>query len=343
MTTALAFVLGLGMATGTAFAQPPSSTDWGTEHSALTSTPEFAKSKALCRLLSDLEPPERDRPSPAQVAALRGCSSEKLYYGEGVRPDYVRARLCAFTESDGDDVFSGPTILMQVYANGLGVARNLDLATSYACGIDGAPAEIDGRVLHLQALKTKAGRFDYCDDVTSGAAEGFCQERDSDRAAVGRDATLERLVAGLPDEAKMLYAPMKKAFEAFVDAHGDGEVDQSGTARAAEVIAEEDSTRDQFTTDLRRLLGRQWISTADAKAADMQLNVSYRRAIAWAAGKDNFTTVKPGDVRTAERAWLAYRDAFVRFAAVAAPAVSQDAVLARLTRLRTAQLDQLRG
>ena len=339
MATCLVF--GTAMAAGSGFAQSPSSTDWGTEHSALTSTPEFAKSKAICRRLSDLAPPAHDQPSSAQTEALRGCSSEKLYYGEGVRPDYVKARLCAFTEADGDDVFSGPTILMQVYANGLGVARDLDLATSYACAIDGAPAEIDGRVLHLQALKTKAGRFDYCDDITSGAAEGFCQERDSDRGAIGRDARLKELAARLPDGAKKLYPPMKKAFDAFVDAHGDGEVDQSGTARAAEVIAEEDNTRDQFTADLQRLLDGRWISTADAEAADVKLNASYRRAIAWAAGKDNLTTVKLGDVRTAERAWLAYRDAFVGFAAVAAPAVGRDAVLARLTRLRTAQLDQL--
>lgn len=41
---------------------------------------------------------------------------------------------------------------MQIYANGLGVPRNLELATEYACQIWSAPAESDGRVLHLQAL-----------------------------------------------------------------------------------------------------------------------------------------------------------------------------------------------
>lgn len=330
--------------TGLARSSDPNSTNWGTEKSELTSTPEFAKSKAICRQLINIKPPERDQPTPAQAEALKGCNSENLYYGEGAKPDYVKARLCAFTETVGPDdkVFGGLAILMQVYANGLGVARNLDVATTYACELDGASAENDGRVLHIQALKTKPEHFDYCDDVTRGAAENFCQARDSQQAAVGRDAALKVLTGRLPPAAKALYAPMKKAFDAFVDAHGDGEVDLSGTAQGAEEDAEQDNARDQFAKDLKRLLAGRWPPAADAKAADTQLNASYRRAIAWAATK-NDTTIKAEDVHTAQRAWLAYRDAFARFAAAAAPAIGQEAVLAHLTRLRTAQLDQLHG
>jgi uncharacterized protein YecT (DUF1311 family) len=41
----------------------------------------------------------------------------------------------------------------------------------------------------------------------------------------------------------------------------------------------------------------------------------------------------------AQRAWLSYRDAFVRFAAAMPPNIAGNAVLARLTRLRLAQLE----
>jgi uncharacterized protein YecT (DUF1311 family) len=137
---------------------------------------------------------------------------------------------------------------------------------------------------------------------------------------------------------------MKKAFDAFVRAHGTGEVDLSGTARAALMIAEQDAVRNQFAKDLDSLLVDRWASAtvADAKAADAQMNLSYHKAMAWAGRKDNPTTTKPDDIRKAQRAWLAYRDAFGRFAAAAAD-VSADAVLAHLTKLRTAQLDDLVG
>ena len=328
---------------GPAFAAEPY--NWGTETSSYTNGPQYATSKAICRRVGPPKPSPTDQPTATQAKALKNCSAETLYYAPGGQPDYVKARQCAFVgAAHGDDeVFGGSTILMQVYANGLGVPRNLDLATAYACRIDGAPAESDGRVLHIQALKTEPGRLDFCDDITSGLAEGFCQARASDKAAVGRDGQLKRLVDRLSPAARALYPAMKKSFDGFNGAHGDGEVDLSGTGRAAFEIEEQDHVRDQFLKDLDRLISGRWPAAADAKGADDQLNASYKRALAWAGGKDNDTTTKPQDIRKTQRAWLIYRDAFVRFALVAAPALNQDAVLTRLTHLRTAQLDELSG
>jgi uncharacterized protein YecT (DUF1311 family) len=305
-----------------------------------------ARIKAICHRIGAPKPPAADRPTPAQVAALKGCNAEKLYYGEGIKPDYAKARQCAFAQiqnGEGDRSFSGEAMLMQLYANGFGVARNPDLATAYACCIDGAPAENDGRVQHLQALKTKPGPFDYCDDITSGLAQGECQARHSNQIAAGRDSRLAALAGGFPPAARPLYAAMRQRFDAFVEAHGDGEVDLTGTARAALVIEEQDSVRGQFLKDLDRLRAGSWpaASASDAANADAQLNASYRKALTWAAAKDNYSTVKGDDIRKAQRAWLAYRDAYLRFAALAAPGVTKEAVLARLTRLRTAQLDGL--
>lgn len=303
-----------------------------------------AETKRICERVGRPKPPAGDRPTPAQARALAGCSAEKLYYGQGVKPDYVKARQCAFLEAQDNkaEVFAGNTILMQLYANGLGVTRDPDLATAYACLVDGAPAEVEGRVAHLQSLKSKPDpSFDYCDDITSGLAMGYCQARDSDHTAVGRDARITALVATLPAAARSLYAPMKKSFDAFVDAHGD-EVDQAGTARAAEVIAEQDKARDQFVRDLDRLASGRWpaASSADAQAADAALNASYRKALAYAANADNVGTIKPDYIRKTQRLWLVYRDAYLRFAA-GVPGISRDAALARLTRLRTADLDRI--
>jgi uncharacterized protein YecT (DUF1311 family) len=259
--------------------------------------------------------------------------------------DYVNARLCAFVEAEGGDeeTFAGQTILMQIYANGFGVPQNLDLATAYACQIRGAPAESDGRVLHLHALKSKVERFDYCDDVFSGWAASECEARASTLAAFTRDAKIAGLEAQLPPSARAYYDALREALAAFIEVHGDGEVDQSGSGRAGFVIEEQDAVRDQCARDLERLLSGKWpvASGAAAREADAHLNASYRKALAWAGTSDNMSIIHPDASRKAQRAWLIYRDAFLRFAAAASPQITRDAVLAHLTNLRSTQLDRM--
>lgn len=340
VVAALAAVAGAAMAAG------QDTSNWGNTKDEWASDASFAESKAACRRVGEPRIPVADRPTAAETSALKGCDSEKLYYGEGVPVDYVKARKCAIIEADGadDQLFAGSTILMQIYANGYGVKRNPDLATAYACGIDSAPMEYDLRVKALQALKTKPEKIDFCDSITSGLAQGYCAARDSRVSAVGRDATLNALIAGFPPAGRAAWPALKAAFDAYVDAYSSGEIDQSGTGRAAFVIEAEDQTRDQFNKDMGRLGKGQWPSAtaADARDADAKLNASYRKALAATAGGDS-GTVTSDDVRKTQRAWLTYRDAYLKFAAAAAPGVSRDAVLARLTRLRLAQLDSLSG
>jgi len=335
---------GLSNSPGLAGAAPERA-NWGTERSAYTAGPQYDKSKAICRALGEPVPPPSDKPTPVQKAALSDCRSEPLYYGEGRKSDYVAARLCAFVETeDGDtQTFGGSTILMQIYANGLGVTRNLDLATAYACQLPGAAAESDERVLHLQALKSKVEPFDYCDDVTSGWAGSECEARASTLASFARDARASALEATLPPSARASYDGLREALDGFIEVHADGEVDQSGTGRAGFVIEEEDAVRDQFVMDVERLLSGKWpvASAAAARDADAHLNASYHKTLAWADSGDNMSTIHANAIRKAQRAWLVYRDAFVRFAAAAAPRVTRDSVLARLTNLRNAELDRM--
>jgi len=101
--------------------------------------------------------------------------------------------------------------------------------------------------------------------------------------------------------------------------------------------------RDQFLQDLGDLLTGHWLAATavDAQTADARLNASYRRTLAWADSSDNRTTIQSRDIRTAQRAWLVYRDAFIRFGAAAAPALTRDSVLAHLTNTRSTQLERI--
>ena len=321
-----------------------SAQDWSENKDDLTSG--MTESKAICRRVLHRDPPAADRPDARTAAALKGCDSEKLYYGIGMKADPVRARQCAFLEMQkGDElVFGGRTMLMTVYANGVGAKRDLDVATHLACGLEGAPAEVDGRVTHLAELKGKnwAGHdFDFCDDITSGLAMGYCADHAASVAAPVRDAKLAQLSSGWSASEKQAFAALQRAQKTFVDAHGSGEVDLSGTARAAMQIEEEERTRDEFVDMLQRLASGRAPSFSHAQfvAADARLNSAYRKALAEAGPPEAVGPVQKEGIRDAQRAWLRYRDAFLAFAAVKFPQVSRDSLAAWLTQKRTKMLE----
>ena len=319
--------------------------DWADAKDEWSNSPEYAASKALCRKLRTREPPRSDRPDAATAASLKGCDSEALYYGIGVQADPVRARQCAFLEAEREDggVFSGRIMLMTIYANGRGAKRDLDVATHLACGIEGAAMESHGRVTHLAELKKKGWKgqdFHFCDDITSGLAMGYCASHAARMAAPRREAALAAMSAGWSAPAKQAFARLRAAHSAYVEAHGSGEVDLSGTARAAMVIEAEEALRDELIEVLERLRSGRALPTPATRLAaeDAQLNAAYRRRLEATRGETYPGGVTSEGVRDAERAWLRYRDAFLAFAAIQFPRVPRNELAAWLTRQRTALL-----
>ncbi|HYE29741.1 MAG TPA: lysozyme inhibitor LprI family protein [Allosphingosinicella sp.] len=319
--------------------------DWGDANDEWTSSPGFETSKALCRKLRKREPPAADRPYAATAAALKGCDSEALYYGIGVTADPVRARQCAFLEAEADNggVFAGRTMLMTVYANGRGARRNLDVAIHLACGLEGAPMESHGRVTHLAELRSQGWKgvdFHYCDDVTSGLAMGHCAAHEARMAGARREAALAAMAQRWTPAAQRAFVRLRAAHAAYVEAHGSGEVDLSGTARAAMAIEAEEALRDELVEVLERLRSGRALPTPASRlpAEDALLNAAYRKRLAEAEGEPYPGAVTREGIRTAERAWLRYRDAFLAFAAVQFPRVPRDELAAWLTRQRTALL-----
>ena len=82
----------------------------------------------------------------------------------GMKADPVSARQCAFLERDArnEQVMAGSTMLMTVYANGVGAKRHLDVATHLPCGIAGASMEPDGRA---QTRRAEGQRTDPGGDL----------------------------------------------------------------------------------------------------------------------------------------------------------------------------------
>jgi uncharacterized protein YecT (DUF1311 family) len=149
------------------------------------------------------------------------------------------------------------------------------------------------------------------------------------------------MTAGWTAAEKRAFASLRAAHEVYAEAHGSGEVDLSGTARAAMAIAAEESLRNELVEVLERLRSGRPLPTSAASldSEDSALNAAYRKRLQEVGGEDSgIGAVTADGVRSAERAWLRYRDSFLAFAAVKFPQVQRAGLAAWLTRQRTAVL-----
>lgn len=334
---------------------PAMAWNWAEDDSRIAQRPEFAPSRAICRALADRSLPEVDRPAADARPALAGCDAGALYYGIGQPRQPQRARLCAVLAADtaGDDAdsrpFNGLSMLMTIYANGVGARRDLDLATALACRIPGAPAEVSSRVEHLHRLAAEHWQghdFDYCDDITSGLAAGHCAARDAAIDTTRRETRLDALAAGWPAPLRQAYSRLRDAETAYAEASADNEVDLSGTARAAFAIQHTQAIDDAFERLLKGLENGGLPESAEGYAtANARLNAVYRRIMAIDTPPDErgpyasadslpWTTVTHAGIRQTQRAWLRYREAWVDFAAVRYPDLPADVLRSVLTRER---------
>ncbi len=280
----------------------------------------------------------------AEPGGLAGCSAVKLYYGIGTPVDHARARQCALASPGDDQPFREDRgVLMMVYANGQGVARDFTLARKAACEAGGAPAEVAGRLEHLAEME--AGRntrpIDACDDATSGYMGGWCASVANQLKEQKRGAGFARMIAPWSAREKQAFARLETRAGAFFDLRSSEEIDLSGTARAAFTIAEEARQREDFRAAVaafeKGTLPRD--SAAEFARLDARLNAVYRQLKALPEPKWN--TVRFDGIQRTQRAWLAYRDAWVAFGQVKYPKVAPNAWRAYFTRKRIAMLEKL--
>ncbi len=303
---------------------------------------------ADCESLKTLSLPDADTPLASMAASLKGCNSEDLYFGIGVPKDPVRARQCAYVERQDPDngwpnLFAGTGMLMTIYANGVGAPRNFDIAMKFACEINGAPAEEEGWIAHLQKLKNENWQgedFSPCDDITSGAAMGFCEAHDAKLADATRKAKLADITAHWPIAERKAFAALERAKDTFAAAVADNEVDMSGTARGALSIAARETEDAQFLATLEKVISANLPSASppDLVEMDNKLNALYSKIQKRKDTSDWGTVTKEG-IKKTERAWLIYRDAFVDFVKRNFPSIAPEGLKRVLTEDRIKSLE----
>ncbi len=282
--------------------------------------------------------PPLDQPSGSARPCGHGQPSD-FYYGLGRPVDDAQARLCAYAELDYG-------VLAMLYANGRGVARDYGVARKAVCDdTNAAPMETQGRLERLARMESSAAHqaesFDVCDDATSGAMTGWCAELAARRKAPPRDARLAALSASWPAAQQAAFERLRQAHQAFVDARG-GEVDRRGTLRDALATDEKERERDAFAELVARAEAGRVVAgaPAQARAQDERLNATWARLKAAPDDTDPAAVTMAG-ILAAQRAWLKYRDAWVRFAALRYPALPAPTWVALLTAQRDQELEAL--
>lgn len=313
--------------------------------------------EAECRKWADVAVPKQDVGN-----ASAGCDTQALYYGEdgkGMNADPVAARQCAYRErGTGKAIetqannFGGSGVLMMVYANGHGVKRNFPLAKRFACEYGGAPAEVEGRLAHLDDIASGKTRdpIDLCDDITSGLMMGVCAGRQADFAQSARERRWTALQAAWTPPQRAALANLRKAAKDYFDNVAREETDMSGTARGAMATDAYETLDKALLADVERFERRERPAKVPADFArdDKTLNSVYRKVLAAldAAKKNDsyaYGTITSAGVRTTQRSWLRYRDAWVALAGVRWPALPQEVWLAWLSEARTKALVEAVG
>jgi len=296
----------------------------------------------ICAEVKDVELPSQDRPVPEDEKALAGCVSADLYFGLGQPADPVKARKCAYVEmekSDGHMPFGGRTILMMVYANGKGAARDFDVALKLGCEIGGAPNDIAGRVRRLARLKEEhwtGDTFSICDYSAGKYMYEQCAILQERFDKVKRDSRLDAIVAKWSAANRRAFHVLQAKAQTFFRARVGMEIDLSGTLEVHETaFLERDltSTLEQFERgDLPKF-------SPDAfREADAAMDAAYSRT--QTGGRSQWGTVTRKGIRKGQRTWITYRDSWVKFGRKKYPGVAAESWKTWLTQQRIAMLDR---
>lgn len=234
------------------------------------------------------------------------------------KPNVTDAERAAITRDGRIEKSYTPNDSMkfaEAFANGWGVARDTRRAIAFDCHGNTVPAELIAQVEHLQErakATAPAEPFLFCHELTSGMNGGFCTAFDEDVKQSKRVDKLAKLSASFTVEQKGAFGALQEAAKAYFDAHSGNEQDMSGTLRDAFFEDEEGRLRDEFLEVLDKFEHGSFPPSGNFARSDHSLNALYRQILVstdWGATG----TINADGVRTTERLWLKYRDAWATF------------------------------
>jgi hypothetical protein len=311
-------------------------------HSAFSqSTITDPGAKQMCASVKNVEFPAADKPTPAEEKALAKCTSVDLYFGFGQPADPVKARKCAYAEIDrgAKAPLSGRAILMMVYANGNGAARNYDAAIKLACDIGGAPGDDTGRVYQLDRLKKQnwtGNNFSVCDHSSGREMYEQCAILSERFDKIERDQKFDELIAGWKPAEKNAFHTFMEEANRFYEVQAKNGVNLEGTFEIQEEIFFKNNLLSSLQALERGELPK--YSAEEFQKSEAEEQAAYLRT---QNGPDTkWGTITRESVRKSQDEWLRYRNAWIAFGRQKYPSVDEQSWKAWLDQDRTVMFNR---
>jgi hypothetical protein len=276
------------------------------------------------------------------VESLTGCRSQDLYFGLGVDKDPAKARKCAFAEIDhgvSDLDIRGRSILAMVYANGVGVDRNMDLAIKFTCDVKGSPSDVAGNVHELVRYKEAhytGTNFSFCHHSSGRHLYEQCAALDDRFDKIKREAKLADIIKSWSPDHKRAFTALRKAADAFFADRVAGEFDTATTQVQERAFLEND-----FIEKLQQLERGELPHSAPEDLHKSEDKLKADLAKVQEKGSFSQGQITSQGVYKTEKTWQAYKEAWIAFGKKKYPKVSAVSWNTWLTDDRVVMLDKL--
>lgn len=298
--------------------------------------------KQICASVEQVELPAGDRPTPAEENALAQCSSIDAYFGFGQPPDPVKARKCAYAEMDRGtrSALSGKAILTMIYANGLGVARNYDVALKLGCTMGGSPGDVTGSLYQIARMK-KDKLTDYnfriCDHSSGRDLYEQCAILQDRFDRLERDGQLEKLISAWSARDKKAFHAFWSEAERYFKVQASNAVNLEGTFE----VQEEASLLERLVSTLEQFERGEFPSHSVEELQRAQAAELAAYTETQSGSVSRWGTVAREGVKKSEDEWRRYRDAWISFGRQKYPRVNEQSWKTWLDQDRAAALKRL--
>lgn len=193
------------------------------------------------------------------------------------------------------------------------------------------------------AIVTTAAEQDCYNHAQNEMETGECAVTAEKIASKKRDAEITSIMQKWTEPQKSTFSTFKKSAEDFFNKHATSEPDSLDIGKSLYSTKEMAILRNNLLIAVKLFESDKFPQENDFAKADKELNDVYSNLMKSDKINDNFDEcgATKDTIKDTQRAWLKYRDSWVKFAALRYPNISENIWKTWLTKQRIEQLKEI--